>query len=117
MVKAASRRADGTARMGAVSRRVNRVKACMPQGQTLRADEWAQRHLWIVRLLWAHAPALVIFGLIRHEGPAHALADAAPVIAAALLASRPELNARTRSLIASLGLMTCSALLVHIFAG
>src|SRR5438477_552575 len=39
----------------------------LPKGSTLPDEVWAQRHRWILVLLWLHVPALFGFSLIRHQ--------------------------------------------------
>ena len=76
-----------------------------------------RRHRAIVSVLWAHGPALLIFGLLRGYAPAHVVLDVAPVLGLAALASSTRLPPRWQMAAASLGLATCSAMLVHLWGG
>ena len=62
-------------------------------------------------------PALLIFGLLRGYAPAHVVLDVAPVLGLAALASSTRLPPRWQMAAASLGLATCSAMLVHLWGG
>jgi diguanylate cyclase (GGDEF)-like protein len=89
----------------------------LPKGQLLPDRSWEQRHRWIVALVAAHAVALGLFGIVRGYGIAHSLLGASVVLAAAALASSPRLGRGLRSMCASFGLVTSSALLVHLWGG
>src|SRR4051794_36583525 len=94
-----------------------RVVAAIPVGVKLAPQEWARRHRWIVALVWFHVPVIVVFGFARGSGVAHNAAEAIPVAACAVLASQEHWNQRLRSVLAGLGLMISSAVLVHLSGG
>ena len=79
-------------------------------------EEWQRRHRWIAGLLAAHVPGIALFAAARGAG-VHGVFEAMVVPAFALLAYRPSLSPRTRSIITGLGLMMASALLVHLSGG
>jgi diguanylate cyclase (GGDEF)-like protein len=93
------------------------VRAALPHGQLLTPEVWARRHRGIVVLLWLHVAALTGFGVARGKGLAHSLQEAAAVAVFALLAATPAINRRVRSAAAVLGLITSSAILVHLSGG
>jgi diguanylate cyclase (GGDEF)-like protein len=68
-------------------------------------------------LLWLHWPVLVAFGAWRGRTLAHALVDLLPVLVLAVLASAPRIGRPARSIAGAAGLVTCSALLVHLWDG
>ena len=76
-----------------------------------------RRHRAIAAVLWAHVPGLLLFGLLRGYPPGHTLLDVAPVLGLAALASSTRLPPRWQMVAASLGLATCSAMLVHLWGG
>ena len=76
-----------------------------------------RRHRAIAAVLWAHVPGLLLFGLLRGYPPGHTLVDVAPVLGLAALASSTRLPPRWQMVAASLGLATCSAMLVHLWGG
>jgi hypothetical protein len=79
----------------------------LPTGQLLTPEVWARRHRGIVWLLWLHVAGIAVF----------ALAEASGVGAFALVAAHPEVGRRTRSAAAVLGLITSSAVIVHLSGG
>ncbi|HEX2040256.1 MAG TPA: EAL domain-containing protein [Acidimicrobiales bacterium] len=89
----------------------------LPEGRTLARDTWETRHRAILALLWAHVPAVLLFGLYRGEGIGHSVVETAPVLVFALLASQRRASPRLRSIVAALGLMLTSAVLVHLAGG
>jgi methyl-accepting chemotaxis protein len=80
-------------------------------------DVWERRHRGIVAVLWAHVPAMMAYGLLTGRSVAHMLVDLSPVAVSALLASWPALSRRSRSCVASMGLMIASGVLVHLAHG
>jgi two-component system sensor histidine kinase/response regulator len=94
-----------------------KVLAALPRGGTLPDDVWRTRHRGILLLLWLHVPALLLFGLVRGYNPLHVLSEAGLV---AGLAGLAQLSAGRRSestIFAAVGLMTASAVLVHLSGG
>ena len=103
--------------MSRVITAVRGVVALLPEGRTLAAELWDARHRAILALLWAHVPAVLLFGLYRGEGIEHSLLEAAPVLVFAVLAAQQGLSRGLRSIVAALGLIVCSAVLVHLSGG
>lgn len=94
-----------------------RVRAALPHGGALPASSWASRHRAIVALAWAHVPALFVMAIVRGYDPLHAAAEVGLVGAAAFVAMQERLRRTVRAAVATLGLFTCSALLVHFSGG
>src|SRR4051812_29182803 len=91
--------------------------ASLPRGETLPPRVWDRRHRTLVWLASAHAVALPLFGLAQGYGLPHVLVDAAPIAFfgwAATLSSRSQ---RFRSSMVAMGLLTSSAILVHLWGG
>jgi diguanylate cyclase (GGDEF)-like protein/PAS domain S-box-containing protein len=78
---------------------------------------WKPRHRWIVRLLWLHVPLVLVVGVAEGVGIVHATVECVPLVTFAVLASRTWNTQNVRSIVAGLGLMTASALLVHLGDG
>ena len=76
-----------------------------------------RRHRMIVAVLAAHIPGLLLFGLARGYGLGHVLFDIGPVISLTVIAMLPRVPLRWRMIAACTGLITCSALLVHLWGG
>lgn len=91
--------------------------AWMPRGWTLSDESWRTRHRGIVIVLWSHVVLVPIFGVSRGEGLRHVLLEAACIAVLGVCASSRVLNRRFRTIAASVGLMTASAVLVHLSAG
>jgi diguanylate cyclase (GGDEF)-like protein len=106
-----------SANSGVMNRAMLVVRAAVPHGQLLTPAVWARRHRGIVVLLWLHAVALTGFGVARGKGLSHSLQEGAAVAVFALLAATPAISRRVRSAAAVLGLITASAVLVHLSGG
>src|SRR5688572_10777748 len=90
----------------------------LPRGGSLPADMWAARHRTVVVVLWLHVAAIPVFGLVRGETLAHSLFEAALVaLFAAAATFQRSLRRGARAGIAGAGLMTASAVLVHLSGG
>ncbi|MEX2588050.1 MAG: response regulator [Actinomycetota bacterium] len=77
---------------------------------------WTQRHRGILALLWAHVPGLFLFALFMGYGLGHSFFEAA-VVALPALAAQLSRGRRPRIVFTSVGLMTASAVLVHLSGG
>jgi diguanylate cyclase (GGDEF)-like protein len=88
----------------------------LPKGRLLPDHLWQRRHRAITVLLWLHVPALALFGLARGMG-AHVFVDVLGLAGFALVAGGSGLSRSVRSIAGSTGLVTCSALLVHVWDG
>jgi hypothetical protein len=96
---------------------VARVLGSLPRGGSLSDEVWAQRHRGVTLLLWAHVPAIVLFAQIMGDGAPHGLLESLPVVALAVAASQQWLSRIARTTAAAFGLLTCSAILVHLSGG
>src|SRR5438132_12922804 len=96
---------------------VERMSAALPQGQLLPDAVWAERHRRILVLLWLHVPGLFLFSLVRHQTVLHSLVEATLVANFPVAAEALRHRRRLSTVIASLGLLTCSAVLVHLSGG
>jgi diguanylate cyclase len=96
---------------------LRRLLSGLPQGRLLPDAAWAERHRGIVLVLWLHVPALMAFGLARGYSVGHVAFDVLPIGIAAAAASVRGPGRRGRSLASALGLVTCSAVLLHLWGG
>jgi len=96
--------------------RSERLFGRLPRGHGPDDGAWAARHRGIVVLLWLHAVALPVLSLLYGDPLPHALAHGAALAAPALLATRVP-GRLARAVVASFGLLTASALLVHVAGG
>jgi diguanylate cyclase (GGDEF)-like protein/PAS domain S-box-containing protein len=93
------------------------VIASLPRGKTLPPRVWARRHRTLVWLVWAHAVALPLFGLAQGYGLRHSLFEGLPIACFGLFAMVPGRSQRFRASMVSLGLLTSSGVLVHLWGG
>ena len=88
----------------------------LPKGDPLPEEIWLRRHRAIVTVLWLHAVGLFLFGLFRGYGVAHSAFEGGVLVIPALIASS-SYNRTIRATAATVGLMTASAVLVHLSHG
>jgi hypothetical protein len=89
----------------------------LPTGAGLAPAVWARRHRGILWILWAQATGLVVFGVVRGNGIIHSIAEGGIVLVLAAVASQPRVSRRVRTSAATVGLVTSSAVLVHLSGG
>jgi serine phosphatase RsbU (regulator of sigma subunit)/anti-sigma regulatory factor (Ser/Thr protein kinase) len=94
-----------------------RFRVLLPRGGTLPAASWARRHRGVVILLWAHAAFIPAYALAMGYPAGHALAEGLIVPATAVVASMTGLSRRVRTMAAAVGLLSSSAVLVHLSGG
>src|SRR5215203_1903852 len=102
---------------GAAVRAGRAGRGLMPTGQLLTPEVWARHHRGIVWLLWLHVGGVAVFALVRGRTVGHAVAEVTPMAVCALAAAHPALGRRARSTAAVLGLVTASAVIVHLSGG
>jgi len=93
------------------------TRSVLPQGGLLPRDVWETRHKAILALLWVHAVVIAGVVLLRGYGVAHTVLEGGVVALAAAAATYTGFELRQRSLAASLGLLSSSAILVHLSGG
>ena len=93
------------------------TRRLLPVGGGLPDDEWASRHRGIVLLLWAHAIIVPIFAVIRGFSLTHALLESLILPTTALVAGYSALPRRSRTFAAAIGVLSASAVLVHLSGG
>ena len=70
--------------------------------------------LWV---LWAHLPGIMVFAVAVGQPLERAVFEVLPVVAAGTLATLAALGRTWRSVSACVGLLTCSAIVVHLSGG
>ncbi len=90
----------------------------LPRGGSLGHSTWRVRHRGILLILWCHALGIPAFGLL-YAGAKTEVCLGAGVLLAGLAAAAqlPIIPRRVQSAIATCGLMTASAILVHLSGG
>ena len=94
-----------------------RLRDALPKGRTLPDANWESRHRWMLALLWVNAVGILTFSLARGFSVPHSLLDAAPLVGFALLARQFRGGRKLRSALSATGLLTASAILVHVWDG
>ena len=95
----------------------HKVKSLLPIGVPLPDELWAKRHRGIVALLGLHVLVIPTFGLLRGFTPTHMALETLPVFLAAVVALRGGLDKNLRMGAATFGLLSSSAILVHLSGG
>jgi hypothetical protein len=75
------------------------------------------RHVWILRVLWAHVAALFAWGMIVGHPFWHAGVDVAPIAVCGLVAQPRRRSRRMRAAAVAMGLLTASAVVLHLMNG
>ena len=94
-----------------------KARSVLPRGGALPEKVWADRHRWILRLLWAHAPFLFLAALLLNEPGWDIALEMTGVVGLALAAQLTVRFRRLTTVLTSIGLLTCSAVMVHLSHG
>jgi diguanylate cyclase (GGDEF)-like protein len=89
----------------------------LPKGQSLPEGLWRTRHRALSRLLWAHVAGIFVYAQVRGFTIQHSLLEAGIVGLFAFMAHADRISRRMRSAMAAIGLVTASAVLVHVSGG
>ena len=92
------------------------LAAWLPTGTTLDDAAFVRRHRLVMRVVWAHAPLLLVFGLLRSFPLGHVVLDLVPVVAFATLATLSR-GRTTGTMFASASLLSASGVLIHLSGG
>jgi signal transduction histidine kinase len=95
---------------------LSRVRGRLPQGRSLPDDVWRGRHRAILLVLWLHVPGLGLLAVLGAGGRAGAY-GVVVVAASAALATVPWGSRRWRSVLATVGLLSASCVLVGMGGG
>ena len=96
---------------------LSRIRALLPTGGGLPDEVWARRHQGVVALLALNAIGLASFGVGQGYGVSHSVLEASIVGLAGVAAWFLRGQKAVASVVAVLGLMTASAILVHLSQG
>jgi signal transduction histidine kinase len=93
-----------------------RVRGYLPDGRALPEADWRRRHAVLTWVLALHVPAIFGYGLATGVTWEHATIEATiPLLLLGAALSR--LNRRVRAVAVGLGLISCSAIFVHLSDG
>ena len=93
------------------------LRAAVPRGGVLPDHRWRQRHHGICVLLWLHVLVLPVLAVTHGQPVLHALSEVAVVAGCAAAAQTSVLHRTARASLATLGLLSSSAVLVHLYEG
>jgi diguanylate cyclase (GGDEF)-like protein/PAS domain S-box-containing protein len=94
-----------------------RLRQALPEGRTLPDRVWRKRHRALLTLLWIHAAGLAAFALAQGYGVVHSLQEGGIIAVIATAATMAGDRKRVAATLVSLGLITSSAVLVHLWGG
>ncbi|HUX87340.1 MAG TPA: HAMP domain-containing sensor histidine kinase [Chloroflexota bacterium] len=100
-----------------LTRAFRSLRSRLPAGHALSEENWQHQHKTILVLLWLHAIGIVFYGVIADYPLRNSLLEASAIAVAAILAGVVRGGRRIRSALATLGLLTSSAVLVHLSGG
>ncbi len=89
----------------------------VPEGRAIPEAAWKVRHRGILILVWLHAVGLSAFGLYQGFGVIQSVGEGLGIAAIALAANVRTITRSARSALASVGLVTSSAVLVQFWGG
>jgi len=93
------------------------VRSRLPRGRGVPDAVWVRRHRGLMILLTAQCAALAVVASLTGSGPFHAVLDVLPIVLAIAVARSAALSPIVRSTACALGLVVCSAVLVHLASG
>jgi PAS domain S-box-containing protein len=107
-------------RPGSFLSQIGRARLLLPAGRSLPEAAWWGRHRALLAVLWLHGFALFALAVARGYGFGHSVVDGVVVVAIALLATlttRARGYSKVSSGLVAVGLLTSSAMVVHLSAG
>jgi signal transduction histidine kinase len=96
---------------------LRRLLAWLPRGDSLPESTWRTRHRVILAIVAAHVPVIFVFGVVRGFGVPHSLVEVLPIGLPALVAASSRFGRTMRASAATFGLVSASAVLVHMSGG
>jgi diguanylate cyclase (GGDEF)-like protein/PAS domain S-box-containing protein len=103
--------------MNGLSSLLGRLKRSLPQGHPITHENWERRHLGILFVLWAHVLVVPLYGILQHQPVRHALLEGSLILVLAISATMRSVGRQGRTVFATLGLVTSSAILTHFSGG
>lgn len=98
-------------------RALEAARHAVPEGRSLPERVWQRRHAGIVVLLWLHAVVVGAVAMFRGFTLVHSLFEAGVIVIFAAAAANKAFSRQVRSIAAVLGLVSSSAVLVHLSGG
>jgi hypothetical protein len=88
----------------------------LPKGSPISDELWESRHRTVISLLWLHIAGLAVYGIIRDFGVAHLSLELGAIVVITV-AARVASSRLVGASLGTLGLVSCSGLLVHLSGG
>lgn len=114
---APSRREGLGMRLSSVQAALESNFGWLPSGEGLPEASWQRRHRWLCAIVVAHALVLPLYGIRQGRPLGHALCEGLLLSSFAMLAAIPQLGRPLRSLVTVIGLVSASAVFVHLGGG
>jgi diguanylate cyclase len=89
----------------------------LPKGQSLPESVWRVRHRTLSHLLRAHVLGIFVYAMAQGNSLAHSTAEAGIIAFFSVAASVEDRHRKFSSVMTALGLVACSATLVHLSGG
>ena len=96
---------------------LSRIAGALPRGNTLPHEVWRRRHRFLLGLLWFQTAALYVYALLQGDGIGHSLLEVGLPGILAACAMAVEARPRLSSAMVAVGLISTSAVLVHVSDG
>jgi diguanylate cyclase (GGDEF)-like protein len=93
------------------------LERTLPSGRDLPDEQWDRHHTFVLRTLVALSLALLGYGLVQRVDLGHLVLDLVVLAALSAVAARRALSRTWRAAAAAAGLMTGSAVAVHLSGG
>jgi diguanylate cyclase len=94
-----------------------RIIDLLPKGRSLPEHVWTRRHRGLLVLLWLHVVALAALGATRDYDLVHLVTEIGTLLVFGTVGVSRRASRRVRSMAVAFGLLTSSALLVHLTDG
>lgn len=102
---------------GLLSTYLRRLWNTLPYGYSIEDSEWTRRHRGIVWLLWMHSAGVPVFGFLTSHSVTLGVVGGMVLAGLALAAMSRRIANRLRAVLATVGLVLASSLLVHLSGG
>ena len=121
---------DSRSKPVSFSTRIRSLSSFLPSGGALPEEVWAARHRFLVGLTWLHAVVICFIGpifgyswefsvgaIFRDDTVLHTIGEGLVVALFAFLGGSPVGSRKIRATLVGFGLMTSSAIFVHLSGG
>jgi diguanylate cyclase (GGDEF)-like protein/PAS domain S-box-containing protein len=93
------------------------VRAALPAGRVLPGEQWERHHRFVLRVLAVVSVLVMLYAALRGYGLLHVAGHGLPLVLLLAVGHAARFGRGPRAMAAALGLMTASALAVHVSHG